>query len=352
MAVPLSSDAEVLGRAAVRTAPRLAAIFMAAHHNGQPLMIAAHPASGSTAVATVLSVADPLSQWAMRTMEGVQEQVREVMENAERTSPPVTPERAPAARTLLSPVADIYKRLLGDKGDSLGPRLPEQLVEAVDSDEPESEPASGNPDQVRQVDRNDELLALTAAIVAQGFGDQVNRVQTGGAFDVTVFRNVYSAAQVIAPDKPLSSLKPIELQAIVSSALYSSNSAFLQHLRGGTAIPSMVMDAAKAVLDGGKAAAEFMEKGQFSESAYRKKIQSAAIDAAKITGATPTSVKLGLIAVAGEKARYVLSAMKRPAAWRDLAEEQVRRSVNDRLEAMSMVEQPAERPTAAAPGVM
>ena len=339
MPLPISPDSDSLGRAAIKNAPRLAGIFMAAHHTGQPLMVTSHPANGSSALSTVLTLGDPLSQWARRTVEDVENRAKQVVESAKNAA--AAPAPTPAARTALSPIADVYRRLIGEKGQEFRRHTVDEVVEATQPAEVGKSAAVAN-----RGDRNAEIMALSAVIIGSGFGDQVDRAKTDGAFDVTVFRNVYSAAQVIAPDKPLASLMPVELNAIVTAALVSSNSAFLQHLRGTQSIPASVMEAAKSPADGGKAAAEFMDGGHFSETLFRKKVQRVALDVAMAAGAAPATVKLALLAVAAEKAQQLLPEMQKHGDWHSDIEDKVRRSVNDRLESMKMDEKPAERPSA------
>jgi len=63
MPVPLTADANVLGRLAVKTSPRLAAMLMASHHSGMPLMATPHLAGASPAASVVLSPSNPLARW-------------------------------------------------------------------------------------------------------------------------------------------------------------------------------------------------------------------------------------------------------------------------------------------------
>lgn len=348
MSVPLSADPNVLGRLAVRTAPRLAAMLMASHHSGVPLMGTPHRAGASPVASLVLSPASPLARWAERAVAAVD--AARSLNASKRAAGAAAPAPAqPAVRTPVSPIADLYKRLLGEGTASSRPRSVDEQMEAT-------RPAEAGRtaqvlEQAEQVapSRTSELVALAAVVVGVGYGDKVDRAATGGEFDVTVFQNLMRAADVIAPGRSIGSLDPVRLRAVLTAGLQGSNDAFLRHAKDSGRSTDSLAAAAKLAPDGGKVATEFLVGGKFSEAAFLQKTSGVLASAAQVAGATPAGAKVMLLLAAAEKAKELVAEVKRDDGPRAGLRSKIVRSIFDRLEGLEALQAPADQPTA--PGV-
>lgn len=345
MPVPLTTDANVLGRLAVKTSPRLAAMLMASHHSGMPLMATPHRAGASPAASLVLSPSNPLARWGEHA-EGAVKAAR-----SQRAAAPVTAPApvALAMRTPTSPIADLYKRLLGEGTSTSRPRtVVEQIEAARPAEAGRSAPVLEQAESVKP-DRTTELMALTAMVVGVAYGDQVDRTATGGSFDVTVFRNLSGAADVIAPGQSISSLDPVRMRAVLTAGIQSSNGAFLSHMKDSSQASHSMAKAMNMVPDGGKVAAEFTEGGKFSEAAFLKKTRGTLGPIAQVADATPVGAKAMLLIAAAEKAQELLPDLQRQGGARAALKERVLRSLSDRLSELDSLQPPSDQPTA--PGV-
>lgn len=350
MPVPLSADPNVLGRLAVKSAPRLAAMLMASHHSGVPLVATPHRVGASPAASLLLSPSNPLARWAERAVSAVD--AARVVHVAARSARGAAP--APAVvqsyRTPVSPITELYKRLLGEGSAASRPRSIDEQAEAA-------RPAEvGRSAQVLEQaahvapDRTSELVALTAVVVGVGYGDQVDRASTGGSFDVTVFQNLARAANVIAPGHPISSLDPVRLRAILTAGLQSSNGAFLMNMKDSAGTSNSMVAASKLTPDGGKAASEFLVGGKFNEAAFLQKTAGTFAQVAQVAAATPAGAKVMLLVAAAEKAKALLVEVKQDVGTPQAAlHSTILQSLSDRLKEIDTLEPPADQPTA--PGV-
>jgi len=348
MSVPLSADSNVLGRLAVKSAPRLAALMMASHHTGAPLVGTAHRAGASPAASLLLSPSNPLARWAERAVEAVD--AARAVNAAVRMQRAAIPAPSPAiVRTPVSAITDLYKRLLGEGTAISRPRSIDEQVEAARPAEAgRTAQVLEQADQMRP-NRTSELVALAAVVIGVGYGDQVDRAAAGGEFDVTVFRNLTRAADVIAPGQSIASLDPARLRAILTAGLQSSNSAFLSNLKdGGRAAHSMVAGA-RLAQDGGKVASEFLVGGKFNEAAFLQKTAGMLANVEQMAGATPTGAKAMLLVAAAEKAKNLLGQLADQGGAQTPLREKILQSISDRLDEMDSLQPPAEQPTA--PGV-
>lgn len=347
MSVPLSVDANVLGRLAVKTAPRLATMLMASHHSGMPLMATPHRAGASPAASLVLSPSNPLARWGEQA-EGAVSAARAM----QAAAPAIAPGAASMASVMQTPVSRIsamYKRLLGEGTAISRPRDTVELVEAAQPAEAgRTASVLAKADEIKP-DRTTELMALTALVVGVAYGDQVDRGATGGSFDVTVFRNLTGAADVIAPGQSISSLDPVRMRAVLTAGLQSSNGAFLGHMKDGSQTSHSLVKASSLVPDGGKVASEFTEGGKFSEAAFLKKTAGSLGPIAQVAGATPVGAKAMLLIAAAEKAQELLPELQRQGGARAGLKARVLRSLSDRLSELDALQAPADQPTA--PGV-
>lgn len=350
MSVPLSADPNVLGRLAVKSAPRLAAMLMASHHSGVPLTGAPHRVGVSPATSLVLSPSNPLARWAERAIDAVDAaRARNASAHADRALAPAPSTTVPTVRTPVSVISDLYKRLLGEGAAASRPRtLDEQIEAARPAEAGRSAPVLEQAAQLAP-DRTSEVVALAAVVVGVGYGDQVDRVSTGGAFDVTVFQNLLRAADVIAPGQMISSLDPVRLRAILTAGLQSSNGSFLGHVSDSGRAASSLTTASKLSSDGGKVAKEFLVGGKFNEVAFLQKTTGMLAQAAQVVGATPTGAKAMLLLAAAEKAKELLSEVQRGGKPKDALRSKILRSISDRLEELETLQGPADQPTA--PGV-
>jgi len=345
MPVPLTADANVLGRLAVKTSPRLGAMLMASHHSGMPLMATPHRAGASPAASIVLSPSNPLARWGEKA-EGAVSAAR-----AKRAAAPAiaSAPAAPVVRSPVSCIASLYRRLLGEGNSVSRPRDVVELVEAAQPAEAgRSAPVLAKAEQVSP-DRTTELMSLTALVVGVAYGDQVDRAVTGGSFDVTVFRNLAGAADVIAPGQSIASLDPVRMRAVLTAALQSSNGAFLGHMKDTSRMSHSMVKASNLVLDGGKVASEFTEGGKFSEAAFLKKTMGSLGTVAQVASATPVGAKAMLLLAAAEKAQELLPELQRQGGVRASLQERVVRSLSDRLSELDALQPPTDQPTA--PGV-
>lgn len=350
MPVPLSADPNVLGRLAVKSAPRLAAMLMASHHSGVPLVATPHRAGSSPATSFLLSPSNPLARWAERAVGAVEaaRAVHVAARSARAAAPaPVTVQ---SHRTPVSSITDLYKRLLGEGPAASRPRSIDEQVEAARPAE------AGRSAQVLEQaahvapDRTSELVALTAVVVGVGYGDQVDRASTGGNFDVTVFQNLTRAANVIAPGQPISSLDKVRLRAILTAGLQSSNGAFLMNMKDSGGASNSLAAAARLTPDGGKVATEFLVGGKFNEAVFAQKTAGELAQAAQVGGATPTSAKVMLLIAAAEKAKELLANVKQQGGGPQVAlYSTILQSISDRLQEIDTLQPPADQPTA--PGV-
>ena len=325
MSIVLNVDSADPGRFAANPAPRLAALLMDSFQRKEPVQVTAHAANASVALASVFSPADPLSQWV--------EQIRAEQAPAPE-SEPVLPlvqptlasnaaqgEAVPAPGfSAPSPIAAIYRRLLGEMGPVSRLRAADELLEAA-RPAPAGETAAAARQTVEaQADRTTELLRLAAVVVAAGFGVPAVGLSDGGEFEASVLRNVGLAADVVAPGKALSRLSPIELQAIVTATMHSSTGAFISQFgstpRAG-AIPRLVTDTLKAVADAGKVAEQFSEQGKFSQTKFLQAAAGMDIHPSQVLAATPVGLKMALIRIAAQKAVVIV--------------EQARRGIRDQL---------------------
>ncbi len=325
MPVPLHADAEVLGKVAVKSAPRFAALLMASSHSGSPLMSTMRPVGAPPELATFLTSGSPLTKWCSQVESGQRAL------SLTKVAPVKKAVAAPAKRNIFSPIRDVYSRL-DDEGGG------ESRLHTIDEEAESLAPAApGETSRVMATsDRNTEMLAVAAAIVGTAYGDQVSRKFNGGSFDVTVFGNVLSAANTIAPGKSLSSLSAVELKAVVTSAIQGSNSAFLQSVGGA---PRSLVDATKNSSDGGKVAGEFMKNGAFSESMFLAKTQGTTMGASQLMAATPMGAKMALLMLAAEKASELMPELGKKSGWLESVKERMRDSVAGRLQ---MLDHPGE----------
>lgn len=345
MPVPLTADANVLGRLAVKTSPRLAAMLMASHHSGMPLMATPHLAGASPAASLVLSPSNPLARWGEQA-EGAVSAERARRASARPSAPaPV----ALAMRTPTHPIADLYKRLLGEGTSTSRPLSPVEQLEALRPAEAGRSAPVLEQTESGKSHRVTELMALTALVIGVAYGDQVDRVATGGSFDVTVFRNLSGAADVIAPGQPLASLDPVRMRAILTAAMQSSTGAFMRHMKDGSQTSHSMVKASDLVPGGGKVAAEFTELGKFSEAVFLKKTMGSLGSIAKVAGATPVGAKAMLLIAAAEKAQELLPELQRQSGARAVLQARVLQSLSDRMSELDSPRSPSDQPTA--PGV-
>lgn len=346
MPVPLSADPNLLGRLAVKSAPRLAAMLMASHHSGMPLVATAHRVGASPAASILLSPANPLARWAERAVDAIGAARSASVDSRTRLEP--TP-AAPAVRTPVSVVRDVYRRLLGEAPAKSRPRAIDELAEAA---KPAEVGRSAQVlEQVAQVepDRTSELVALAAVVVGAGYGDRVDRASTGGEFDVTVFQNLARAADVIAPGRSIASLDPVRLRAVLTAGLQSSNGAFLALLKDGGRTGHAMIAGAKLAQDGAKVASEFLVNGTFNETAFLQKTAGVLAPVAQVAAATPAGAKAMLLIAAAEKAKELLAEVPRHDGPHASMRTRVLQSISDRLHELDTLQSPADQPTA--PGV-
>lgn len=317
------------------TAPRLASILREADHSGEPMMVTSYHQGLSQASSTMMASGNPLSQWCAKVTQGQREQSQ--ADAAEQRAQVVQAQPAPESRTVFSPVADIYKRLRGEEGAVSRLQTKDEIAESLrpaaageTADALQSEPKT-------REERNEEMVGLTALIVGSGYGDQVDRDKTKGAFDATVFSNVFKASTVIAPGKAPSQMTEGELKSVIAATIVASNASYVHNMQasGNGAVPKQFADAAKATPDAGKVASEFTKDGTFSESQYKEKTDSAAMQAAKLAGATPLGLKMQLLVIAGEKAQELTSQyFEKHSEWRDAMVGRVTGSIDAKVDAM------------------
>lgn len=348
MPVPLSVDPNVLGRMAVKSAPRLAAILMASHQSGVPLTATAHRAGASPATSLLLSPSNPLACWAELAVQAV-EAARAVNAAARAQHALSLAPAVDAVRTPVSAVRDLYKRLLGEGSSISRPRsIDEQAEAARPADAGRSAKVLEQVEQLRP-NRTSELVALAAVVVGVGYGDRVDRAATGGEFDVTVFQNLMRAANVIAPAQSIASLEPMRLRAILTAGLQGSNAAFLTLLKDGGRAGHAIAAGARLAHDGAKAAREFLVDGKFSEAAFLHKTAGTLAPASQVAGATPTGAEAMLLIAAAEKAKYLVAEVQRHTGSQSPLRERILQSLSDRLTEMDALQPPSAQPTA--PGV-
>lgn len=347
MSVPLTADPNVLARLAVKSAPRLAAMLMASHHSGTPLTATPHRFGAAPAASLILSPSNPLARWATMAASAV-DAARARQKTKPTTSAPAAPAR-PAMRTPVSPIASVYRRLLGEGTTTSRPRSVDEQVEAARPAEAgRTAPALEKVDNV-PASRTGELVRLAAVVIGVAYGDRVDRTATGGAFDVTVFQNLMRAADVIAPGQSIASLDPVRMRAVLTAGLQSSNGPFMQNVAEGGRAAQSLAAASKLVPDGGRAASEYMVGGKFSESSFLQKTAGLLVPAAQLASATPAGAKLMLMHAAAEKAKELLDELKRDDGPRNALRSKIFRSISDRLDELDADQPPADKPTA--PGV-
>jgi hypothetical protein len=192
-------------------------------------------------------------------------------------------------------------------------------------------------------------LRLAAVVVGVGYGDQIDRASTGGEFDVTVFRNLTRAADVIAPGKSIASLDPVRLRAVLTAGLQSSNGAFLSLLKDGGHAAHAMVTGARLAQDGAKVASEFLVNGKFNEAAFVQKTAGMLAPAAQVAAATPAGAKAMLLIAAAEKAKDLVAEVERDVGPRAELRTKILQSISDRVAEMDTLQPPADQPTA--PGV-
>lgn len=346
MPVPLSADPNLLGRLAVKSSPRLAAMLMASHHSGSPLVATAHRAGASPAASILLSPANPLARWAERAVEAVA--AARVASAEARSQRAMTP-TLHAIRTPVSAVRDLYRRLLGEGLATSRPRsIDEQAEAARPAEAGRSAQVLGQVAQV-QPDRTSELVALAAVVVGAGYGDHIDRAASGGEFDVTVFRNLTRAADMIAPGQAIASLDPVRLRAVLTAGLQSSNGAFLSLLQDGGRAAYALVAGAKQVQDGAKVASEFMVNGKFNEAAFLQKTSGMLAQVSQVMAATPAGAKAMLLIAAAEKAKDLVHEVARHDGPHVSLRTRILQSISDRLQEMDSLQPPVDQPPA--PGV-
>lgn len=348
MSVPLLADPNILGRVAVKSAPRLAAMLMASHHSGFPLTGAPHCVGASPVASLILSPSNPLARWGERAVAAV-DAARATTAAARSARVSVPAPAAPAVRSPLSPIANLYKRLLGEAPASSRPRsLDEQAEAARPTEAGRTAPVLEQAGQVAP-DRTSELVALAAVVVGVGYGDRVDRAATGGDFDVTVFQNLMRAADVIAPGQSISSLDPVQLRAVLTAGLQSSNSAFLSYMKDSGQATSALMSGSKLASDGAKVAGDFLSGGKFSEAAFLQKTAGVLRGGAQVAGATPVGVKAMLLLAAAEKAKELLGEVEQQGGPRTALRSKIFQSISNRMAELDSLQAPTDQPTA--PGV-
>ncbi len=311
MAIVLNVDSADPGRFAANPAPRLAALLMDAFQRGEPVRVTAHAANAAMEIASVFSPADPLSQWV--ELANVREPAQELL-----PAPALhvgVPEAAPApSGAAMSPVAAIYRRLLGEVGPTHRQRSSDELLEAARPASAGVTAAAARQNVDAHVDRETELVRIAALVVAAGFGLPAAGRGDGGEFETGVLRNVGLAAGVVAPGKSLGGLSAVEMQAIVTATMHSSTGAFLSQFgstpRGGT-FPRLVMDTLKSVPDAGKVAAQFNEQGAFNQAKFLQAASGMGMHPSQVLAATPIGLKMALIGVAAQKANVIVQQVRR-----------------------------------------
>lgn len=311
MAIVLNVDSADPGRLAANLAPRLAALLMDAFQRGQPVQVTAHAANAGMEIASVFSPADPLSQWV--ELANVREPAQELLPAPARHVG--APEAAPApSGAAMSPVAAIYRRLLGEVGPMHRLRTSNELLEAAKPAPAGVTAAAARQNVEAHVDRETELVRIAALVVSAGFGLPAVGGGAGSEFEAIVLRNVGLAADVVAPGKPLGGLSVVELQAIVTATMHSSTGAFLSQFgstpRGGT-FPRLVMDALKSVPDAAKVAAQFNDQGAFSQAKFLEAASGMGMHPSQVLAATPVGLKMALIGVAAQKASVIVQQVLR-----------------------------------------
>jgi hypothetical protein len=312
MATALKIDSAIPGRLAANAAPRLAAMLMSAANQGAPLKVTAHAANAGTGLAAIFSPGDPLSRW-VASVTAPKEEERVVLMKQDTTIDEARVPLVTEAVRPVSPIASIYRRLLGESGPISRQRSADELLEAARPAPAGVTAVAARHDVDAQVDRKTELVRIAAMVAAVGFGRPASAVMADGDFEATVLRNVELAAGVIAPGLPLTGLAPVQLQAVVTASMHSSNSSFLEGMGASSAgaVPRQVSDLLRAVPDGGKVAVQFMEQGTFSPDKFLEAAAGVGLHASEVAGATPTGIKLALISAAAQKALFIVQQVRR-----------------------------------------
>lgn len=290
-------------------------------------MSATRTVGAPAALSTFLTSSSPLAKWSSKVESAEQAASAARAAPIQQAAAP-----APVKRNIFSAIKDVYARRDDEAGGQSRLRTLDEEAESI------APAAAGETSKVMQAsDRNNEMLAVAAAVIASAYGDQVDRNRTAGAFDVAVFSNVLGAANTIAPGKSLSSLSKVELQAIVTSAIQGSNSAFLQSVGGA---PRNLVDATKNSSSGDKVASEFMKDGAFNASSFLAKTQGSTMGVSQLMSATPMGAKIALLTLAAEKASELVEKLgQKQSEWTASIKEQVGVSVEHRLQ---MLEQGGE----------
>lgn len=311
MAIVLNVDSADPGRLAANPAPRLAALLMDAFQRGQPVQVTAHAANAGMEIASVFSPADPLSQWVELAHGSEPVQELPPAPALDVGAPDIAPAPSGAA---MSPIAAIYRRLLGDVGPNHRLRSSDELIEAANPAPAGVTAAAARQNVDAHVDRETELVRIAALVVSAGFGLPAAGRGDRGEFEASVLRNVGLAADVVAPGKPLGGLSVVEVQAVVTATMHSSTGAFLSQFgstpRDGT-FPRLVMDTLKSVPDAGKVAAQFNEQGAFNQAKFLEAASGMSMHPSLVLAATPVGLKMALIGVAAQKAIVIAQQVRR-----------------------------------------
>lgn len=339
MPVPLHIDTVSLARAAARRSPRLASILMATHQSGEPLRATSYPAGGSAALGSMLVGENPLAGWLRRLT------LREV---APVGAPPAPAAREHAAqsarRTLLSPIAEIYKRLRMEAGGEDRAKTADELLESAQpAPAGRSAAAAAKSSLIPASSRQEELALLCGGVVRYCFGGE-GLTRSGGVFEGAVFSNLNAASNVIAPGKALSAMSSVEVKAIVTAAVHASNPAFLSQLRSTSGMPQVLSHAVSGLPAAGKVAEQFLKNGQFDEGTFKTKTQAVQLEALKLLASSPATIKIGLLAIAAQKASHLIDELPAHAdSVLDLAHT-IRDNINSRVEALHPSARPADNP--------
>lgn len=336
MPVPLHIDNTRIAHQAAGRATRLASLLLAAKSAGEPLSVSTHLAGGPAALGAVCTPENPLGQW-LRQQAGAPAVAQVDRVAAEKGA-------APAPRTILSPIADIYRGLRTEGGPQDKLRTSDEQLESANPAE------AGKSSAVAKLGLNDaassresDLLLLTAGVVRYCFGEEARGVD--GQFDATVFSHLNGAADIIAPGARLRDMSSEQVQAIVTTAIQGSNSEFLKQLRSQAGVPPALAQATANEAPRGQAAQQFMKDGRFDADTFRSKTQAGAIDAMRMLASSPATIKVGLLAVAAQKAAALVEEL--PERQRSLSGLTQRIGDSLRARAAQRDEQNmAERPTA------
>jgi hypothetical protein len=303
--LPVIASPAALAKSTAGRTPRLAAALMKAENTEQPVSVLQY---GQDAIQSLFSDNGMVSKWGTRIALGA------MAPGAALALMPIATPMAPfAGAVALGGMAStqlgskfnlrsIYDSVLGTIS-KLAPGMRDQELATATPQDDSADP------HFRQK-REQQLLLITASIVGSGFGNPGVRIKDGGAFDMTVLKQVRLAADKIAPNRLLSSVPTGELLAISTFAMQASAPTYAQEMhkqsgKHGHPLNGRIVESTKDIPDAATLASGYMKNGVFDQGAFQTMLDAPIVPVDEHN--TSKRLREGLLQGMASKAKDVIA---------------------------------------------